>query len=78
MKIKSPIGFLALWSAFLAVGTWVLPMGLPLLSFGEKAYASAPVGTASENPCRWERSGSGVAIGDRPDSRHAVKRCRGC
>jgi len=27
MKIKSPIGFLALWSAFLAVGTWMLPVG---------------------------------------------------
>ena len=25
MKIKSPIGFLVLWSAFLAVGTWILP-----------------------------------------------------
>jgi hypothetical protein len=25
MKIKSPIGFLALWSAFLAAGTWSLP-----------------------------------------------------
>jgi len=50
MKIKSPIGFLALWSAFLAAGTWVLPMGLPLLSVGDAAHASAPVGTASENP----------------------------
>lgn len=50
MKIKSPIGFLALWSAFLAMGTWVLPMGLPLLSVGEAAHASAPVGIASESP----------------------------
>jgi len=32
MKIKSPIGFLALWSAFLAVGTWMLPVGVLLTS----------------------------------------------
>lgn len=53
MKIKSPIGFLALWSAFLAVGTWVLPMGLPVvsvLSVGEAAHAAAPAGRASDSP----------------------------
>ena len=26
MKIKSPIGFLGLWSAFLAAGTWITPV----------------------------------------------------
>jgi hypothetical protein len=38
MKIKSPIGFLALWSAFLAVGTWMLPVGA-LLSFPRQVQA---------------------------------------
>lgn len=32
MKIKSPIGFLALWSAFLAAGTWALPPSALLLT----------------------------------------------
>jgi hypothetical protein len=45
MKIKSPIGFLALWSAFLAVGTWILPMGVLNLT-AAPVYASAP--TADE------------------------------
>ncbi len=49
MKIKSPIGFLALWSAFLGAGTWILPMGLPVFSVGEAAHAAAPAGHASEN-----------------------------
>lgn len=41
MKIKSPIGFLALWSAFLAVGTWMLPVGL-LLASPSPAIATTP------------------------------------
>jgi hypothetical protein len=28
MKIKSPIGFMALWSAFLAAGSWIVPLGV--------------------------------------------------
>ncbi|MFN9076031.1 MAG: hypothetical protein ACK5WX_01250, partial [bacterium] len=45
MKIKSPIGFLALWSAFLAVGTWILPMGTLLIGSARTAQA-APISDA--------------------------------
>lgn len=55
MKIKSPIGFLALWSAFLATGTWILPVwslwiaGTP----GAQAVCIAPVAVAPAVPsCR--------------------------
>jgi hypothetical protein len=45
MKIKSPIGFLALWSAFLAVGTWILPMGTLFIGSARTAQA-APISDA--------------------------------
>ena len=44
MKIKSPIGFLALWSAFLAAGTWILPLGA--LAIG--GYVQRTGGTLGE------------------------------
>lgn len=46
MKIKSPIGFLALWSAFLAVGVWILPAGFLL----RPAHASPTTMSALGNP----------------------------
>lgn len=49
MKIKSPIGFLALWSAFLAVGTWILPMGT-LLFGGTRSAQAAPINEADAEP----------------------------
>lgn len=48
MKIKSPKGFLALWSAFLAIGTWMLPAGL-LLARPSPAFA-APLCTDTPHP----------------------------
>jgi len=50
MKIKSPIGFLALWSAFLAAGTWMLPVGGLALSSPSVAAASPLVIQDSDEP----------------------------
>jgi len=49
MKIKSPIGFLALWSAFLAAGTWMLPPSALLLAARQVwANSSSDDSNASE------------------------------
>ncbi|MCX5652631.1 MAG: hypothetical protein NTU45_14780 [Planctomycetota bacterium] len=46
MKIKSPVGFMALWSAFLAVGAWILPTGVVLTP----AHSSPIMFSTSGNP----------------------------
>lgn len=40
MKIKSPVGFMALWSAFLAAGTWMLPMAVLPMGMAHAATAA--------------------------------------
>jgi hypothetical protein len=63
MKIKSPKGFLALWSAFLAAGTWMVPAGAlvatpsPVVAAPLSAVTSQPTG-----PGEWVwRPGANVA-----------------
>jgi hypothetical protein len=43
MKIKSPIGYLGLWSAFLAVGSWTVPTSVGIAVSAGTVMAAAPV-----------------------------------
>jgi len=66
MKIKSPIGFLALWSAVLATGTWILPVGtiLALNNPLASALSDSPTGTESQHDelaLRLDRSSLGAS-----------------
>ncbi len=63
MKIKSPKGLLALWTAFLAAGTWILPTGVffsqPAPVIAAPLYDATPMPTG---PGAWVwREGGNVA-----------------
>lgn len=49
MKIKSPIGFLALWSAFLAAGTWIVPFAAFVVSPPRAIASVAPSSVEAED-----------------------------
>lgn len=49
MKIKSARGLLALWSAFLAAGTWMLPMSTLFVPSSGGAHALAAVNDSGES-----------------------------